>query len=131
MEAMRAARGKQRVAAWAEAAADVAALPPDEAAAMFLSTTLGYADAPAKRAAEDALKQALQRADFAPALLTALCSAPLRSGGDVAHVLLRWTALLAPHIDAASAAFTKLAAVQSSLLATLTTGTARGRRRVP
>jgi hypothetical protein len=131
MEALSAASGKQRVAAWGEMAAVHRELPPAELAQAVLGT-LGYNDRAAQRAVEETLKQALGRGELASALLSALCATSARSGGEQqAQVLLRWSALLAPHVDAASADFGRLAGVQSALLARLMSGTPQARRCAP
>jgi hypothetical protein len=131
MDELAEASGKQRSAAWAALAADAAALPPADVAAAVLST-LGYNDKASRCAVEEALKAALKQPGFAAALLAALRAASLRGAGQQhAQTLLRWSALLAPHLEVTSSAFAKLAGVQSLLLAALTSGTApRARRRV-
>lgn len=124
---MREARGHDL--AWA----GVSELPPDELVHALLST-VGCVDRGAHRAAHTALQRALQRDGTQPALVSEALLTALRRvsgralGQQPAHAALRWTALLAPHVDPSTPLFACLAGVQSVLLLTLTTGKPRGRR---
>ena len=119
--------GRERADFWnqVEATGDVAA-----ACDAFFTSTLGYSDRPSKHAVDGALRRVLQADGAVPLILQGVCAAAARGGKQQAALLLRWSVLLAPRIDAASASFDKLARVQSSLLAALATGGARANRRV-
>ena len=125
------AAGRERADFWnsvSEATDDVAAV-----CAAFFGSTLGYNDRLSKCAVEGALRRVLQREDAVPPILHGVCAAAARGSGGTqqAALLLRWSTLLAPRVDAASASFDKLARAQSSLLAALASGSTRANRRAP
>ena len=125
------AAGRERADFW-NSVSEATEEPAAVCAALF-SCTLGYNDRLTQRAVEGALRRLLAREDAVAPVLHGLCAAAARSTGgkQQAALMLRWSAHLAPRVDAASASFDKLARAQSSLLATLATGSARANRRAP